>query len=269
MAQLLPNGRQQFLDANGNPLVGGLVYFYIPNTTTPKDTWQDAAKSTLNTNPVVCDARGQATIYGEGDYRQILQDAAGNQIWDKSVLAPSVGPSTYVSDSDPSAQAQAYDYWLDTASGLRKQRNAANSAWTTLGPLLDLFFARSNVLGTVSQSGGVPTGALIESGSNANGNYTRFADGTQVCWRKVNTGSWGITTAYGNVYISSSTGSYTFPVAFSDVPAVSGATWDVDGGLPITSFTSATATGMSLRFTSGISATLSLGILWLAIGRWF
>jgi len=85
MAELIPNGCQQFLDANGNPLVGGLVYFYIPNTTTPKDTWQDAAKSALNTNPVVCDARGQATIYGEGSYRQILKDASGNQIWDKTV----------------------------------------------------------------------------------------------------------------------------------------------------------------------------------------
>lgn len=34
-----------------------------------------------------------------------------------------------------------------------------------------------NILGTVSQSGGAPTGAIIESGSNANGSYTKFADG--------------------------------------------------------------------------------------------
>lgn len=37
------------------------------------------------------------------------------------------------------------------------------------------------VLGTVSQSGGVPTGAIIERGSNANGVYWRFAGGLQVC----------------------------------------------------------------------------------------
>ena len=33
----------------------------------------------------------------------------------------------------------------------------------------------------MAQSGGVPTGAVIESGSNADGAYTRWADGTQIC----------------------------------------------------------------------------------------
>ena len=40
---------------------------------------------------------------------------------------------------------------------------------------------QSTLLGTVSQSGGTPTGAVIERGTNANGHYTRFADGTQIC----------------------------------------------------------------------------------------
>ncbi|MFN3937391.1 MAG: DUF2793 domain-containing protein [Gemmobacter sp.] len=38
-----------------------------------------------------------------------------------------------------------------------------------------------NVVGTVSQSGGTPTGAVVERGSNANGEYVRWADGTQIC----------------------------------------------------------------------------------------
>ena len=41
-------------------------------------------------------------------------------------------------------------------------------------------YRRGNILGTVSQSGGVPTGAVIESDSNANGSYVKFADGTMV-----------------------------------------------------------------------------------------
>jgi hypothetical protein len=36
-------------------------------------------------------------------------------------------------------------------------------------------FRRGNILGTVTQSGGVPTGALIERGSNSNGEYVSFA----------------------------------------------------------------------------------------------
>lgn len=52
----------------------------------------------------------------------------------------------------------------------------ANAAADAIGA-----FRRGTLLGTVSQSAGVPTGAVIERGSNANGEYVRFADGTQIC----------------------------------------------------------------------------------------
>lgn len=81
-ATILPQGKTQFLDNNGNPLTSGTVGFYIPSTTTPKNTWQDAAKNTLNTNPVILDAGGRATIYGEGSYRMIVKNAAGSTIYD-------------------------------------------------------------------------------------------------------------------------------------------------------------------------------------------
>jgi hypothetical protein len=38
-------------------------------------------------------------------------------------------------------------------------------------------YAKNNILGTVSQSGGVPTGAIIQRGSNANGEFVLTADG--------------------------------------------------------------------------------------------
>jgi hypothetical protein len=79
---LLQNGKQAFTDANGHPLAGGRVFFYAPNTNTPKDTWQDAAQTILNTNPIILDARGEASIYGSGSYRQVLKDASLVQIWD-------------------------------------------------------------------------------------------------------------------------------------------------------------------------------------------
>ena len=46
-------------------------------------------------------------------------------------------------------------------------------------------YGRDSILGTVSESGGVPTGAIIERGSNANGEYVKFADGTMICSRMV------------------------------------------------------------------------------------
>jgi hypothetical protein len=83
--QLLPNGKQSFFDNNGAPLAGGEVTFYIPGTTTFKDTWQDKDKNALNTNPIILDAGGRAVIWGEGLYRQIVRDSLGNLIWDQLV----------------------------------------------------------------------------------------------------------------------------------------------------------------------------------------
>lgn len=91
VASLLPNGKQQFIDINGAPLVGGLVYFYVPSTLIAKNTWQNAIQTVLNTNPVVLDQRGQAVIYGGGTYRQILKDSLGNLIWDQLVSASGSG----------------------------------------------------------------------------------------------------------------------------------------------------------------------------------
>ncbi len=81
-ASLLPNAEQTFIDANGIPLDGGSVYFYIPNTSTLKNTWKNAGQTILNTNPVILDSAGRAIIYGTGQYRQVVYDANSNLIWD-------------------------------------------------------------------------------------------------------------------------------------------------------------------------------------------
>lgn len=81
----LPNGRTLFTDSNNVPLVGGTVTYYIPNTTTPKDTYQDEALTIPNTNPVVLDGAGTATMWGSGLYRQVVKDVLGNLISDQEV----------------------------------------------------------------------------------------------------------------------------------------------------------------------------------------
>jgi hypothetical protein len=63
MALLSPNPKQQFFDANGQPLVGGKVYTYAAGTTTPITTYVDAAGETTNTNPIILDSRGMANIW--------------------------------------------------------------------------------------------------------------------------------------------------------------------------------------------------------------
>ncbi|AHD02955.1 pyocin knob domain-containing protein [Leisingera methylohalidivorans] len=67
---------------------------------------------------------------------------------------------------------------------------------------------RNNLLGTVSQSAGVPTGAVIERGNNSNGRYVRFADGTQICTRRMNASASGAEA-------------WTFPASFIEEPQCS------------------------------------------------
>lgn len=110
MAVLLPNGRQQFLDANGDPLANGTVAFFIPNTLTPKDTWSDPDQNTLNSNPITLDAGGYAIIYGAGSYRQIVKDEDGNLLWDALTSGGDGGGSggglNFAGTSSGSANAQ-------------------------------------------------------------------------------------------------------------------------------------------------------------------
>ena len=68
-------------DINGVNLAGGKVYFYEAGTSTPKDTYSDAALTSANTNPVVLDNRGEADIYLDGEYKIILKTAADVEIW--------------------------------------------------------------------------------------------------------------------------------------------------------------------------------------------
>lgn len=44
-----------------------------------------------------------------------------------------------------------------------------------------VIYTQATIVGPVAQSGGTPTGAVVERGSNGNGDYVRWADGTQIC----------------------------------------------------------------------------------------
>src|SRR5258708_1641045 len=76
-------------------LAGGKVYFYVPNTTTFKNTWLSAGQTVLNANPVPLDQNGCAVIYGTGSYRQILQDSLSNTIWDQVTTDTGASNSTF------------------------------------------------------------------------------------------------------------------------------------------------------------------------------
>ena len=83
-------------------------------------------------------------------------------------------------------------------------RRYINGTWGAWEPV----YIGSSVLGTVAQSGGVPTGALMQYGSNANGEFLRLADGTQICWGYV---APDFTNTVNQIF--------DFPAAFVTVPS--------------------------------------------------
>jgi hypothetical protein len=103
---LIPNGKQQYFDANGTPLAGGKVYYYIPYTTTPKNTWQDINLSILNTNPIILDAAGECIAWGAGAYRQQVYDVNNNLIWDQYTYGINPAGSNFVSQEEVQTATQ-------------------------------------------------------------------------------------------------------------------------------------------------------------------
>src|SRR5690554_5898491 len=72
---LMPLPKQQFIGSNGRPLAGGKVYTYSTGTTTPKATYTTSAGTVANTNPVILDSAGRASIWLNGFYTIAVYDA--------------------------------------------------------------------------------------------------------------------------------------------------------------------------------------------------
>lgn len=83
VGSLSPVPIQQFLDANGDPLSGGKLYFYEAGTSTPSPAYANFELTIPLANPVVLDAAGRAPelFLGPFSYKCVLTDAANVTIW--------------------------------------------------------------------------------------------------------------------------------------------------------------------------------------------
>jgi hypothetical protein len=136
--------------------------------------------------------------------------------------------------------------------------SADGTAWDEVlrvAPGMQVFHS-GNVVGTVAASPAIGD-ALIETGSNANGGFTKFADGTMMCWTS------GFATAGG------AAASWTFPAAFASGAVAVTATAE---GLAFASITvdGVTSSGADLRsFDAAGSEAVSPSVSLVALGRWF
>ncbi len=151
---------------------------------------------------------------------------------------------------------------IDAASGLAGGAAVQDGPTdTTPGRLMraDHGFSRGNILGSVAQSGGTPTGAVIERGSNPGGEYVRFADGTQICTRRFGGPAthhfWTFPAAFfpatGNDL------SFTVMARHTAVPIIVTENYDIS------------PTGVSFKLWRTDGTPVSTQLFALAVGRWF
>lgn len=116
------------------------------------------------------------------------------------------------------------------------------------------------LVGTVSESGGIPTGAVVERGNNANGAYVRFADGTQICL---------IVSTFTVV----AQVTWTFPASFVGISYLSASTdFSATPGFYLVESSTASlanATIYRLKRSDLTATTDPFFIRAVAIGRWF
>jgi hypothetical protein len=158
MVALLQLPEIQLIDANGNPLVGASVHTYIPSSTTPKTTWSNSGGTVANTNPIVTDSAGRAIVWGTGSYRLIINDAAGNLIYDQVATC-----------------AEADIVQLTNIAALRAYTGSATGA-TVLGYYV------------ASDGGGGPYAVLAGDATADNGG-TVIVDGSGRHWHLQNLGA--------------------------------------------------------------------------------
>ncbi|GAB1361991.1 hypothetical protein MASR1M32_12270 [Rhodobacter sp.] len=171
-------------------------------------------------------------------------------------------------------QDNACQLWMPIASDTLYSRRYYQSGggWQPWRPL----FSRHNLVGAVSQTAGVPTGRVVERGSNANGEYVRFADGTQICTAYLNlpfaAGAYvGVVWSFPAVFAVGSTPTVcvaTDSSAWTNVPA---GLARGDGAPMVGNVSNALAVPQWHRRTGApdFVAGNTIGVHAQATGRWF
>ncbi len=143
---------------------------------------------------------------------------------------------------------------LNTSLGQRSRAALRSKLSETTWADWAEIFTQASILGSVSQSGGQPTGALIEQGNNANGHYVRLADGTQICTHKT-------------LSSAGASAPWVFPSQFSAPPAVTAAPEYNGARMGTVHGVSSSIIGFNAWNTAGSKVAVTCNLL--AVGRWF
>lgn len=135
MAHVLPFPKFRAFDVNGDPLVGGKLYSYEAGTSTPLATYTDFGGLSANTNPVILDANGEASVWiANTSYKFVLTDSDDVVQWTKDNITPVIS-TAQLADGILTADAagllkMADGYLANSTAGRLKMSNGFLSATT-------------------------------------------------------------------------------------------------------------------------------------------
>ncbi|MDR9484638.1 MAG: DUF2793 domain-containing protein [Sediminimonas sp.] len=177
----------------------------------------------------------QATLFshaGAGHQVKVNKSATGDTAsllfqtgWSGRAEMGTIGTDDFTIKLSPDGATWHEALRLNAATGAVSGTAVQQSADDTApGRLMraDWGYGPGNLLGAVAQAGGMPTGAVIERGSTATGEYLRLADGTQICTHAISLGT--ITAAgsgtWADPYRTAPGFDWTFPAGFAAPPVI-------------------------------------------------
>lgn len=109
------------LDNNGNPLQGGRLYVYVAGTSTPATTYSDVDLTIPNTNPVILDSGGRATIFvAPGSYKFVQNTFTDAAVWSQdNISSTSFTTSIFVSGVSGETIGSGASVYLSQGDGGR------------------------------------------------------------------------------------------------------------------------------------------------------
>jgi hypothetical protein len=200
----------QWCDADGKPMAGGTIACYVPGTSTPKTCWIDPDQTAAATNPVIMDAAGRTLMWGDGLYRLVIRDAAGNEVADIEattlvsaamapvVVAPTIPDAVHLLGLDDTISGAELSAAITAEQNARMaadtaETNARTAADTTLQAHID-----AETAARIAADANLQSEIDALSGGGGGGPVASFKSGTATI-------PLGATS--GTIYV-------TFPAAF-------------------------------------------------------
>ena len=248
---------------NAKNTIASITYRYKTTTTGTWGSWIALTPTTTGTTYTSNTATVSLDNSSLFNIEVYVRDTFGTEVYG-SLLLDTGKPIMFVDKAHKSVGIGKFptnNNSLEVEGNLFITGTGGNAYHTGKKPTLaELGAAATSHTHTPASLGAEPA---IVSGSNANGGYIKFADGTMVCYGTTSHTA-QITTPYNSMYYDSTQRAITFPVSFYSQASVSAGGYDC-----FVVSTGAGTTGANYWIYRVSSNTdFPIKIQWTAWGRW-